>query len=240
MFIAIMSDERQAGKLHALPNLEARIVCANTLATIADHKWRPDRTGQLVDSDSGIQQALAHVADVQAEWLEAHSETQKDNVRARDLLARDQLTAKLEEANWDRDLHPEIWNFAEHKIFDTNAGISQADARLIFYRQGLEGFDIVIESMPVSDTWLEDSKINSKAINIGKQFEKLLEYSGNITKSISGTKGKTVYNINFHEVTPQLIEQADKLYLKALNIGEAEIDLTIDELYKLRSNSNWR
>lgn len=501
MFIAIMSDERQAGKLHALPNLEARIVCANTLATIADHKWRPDRTGQLVDSDSGIQQALTHVADVQAEWLEAHSETQKDNVRARDRLARDQLTAKLEEANWDRDLHSEIWNFAEHKIFDTNAGISQADARLIFYRQGLEGFDIVIgnppyvdvsardplrdelagksyatgkggdlynffcetaltlvkpqggvvclvvphslsfakaqtttrqlfetssseiwlrhqdnrpdqtfgespvessenrqrttiitaltgdalpaiwtsgmarwvsaereayfksrnfiltpdtffkddpenlikelacqwprlpserisylvaemrhqktifrdlctpaakwkigfpntaynfisilpaaklnrienlvsvdnhhsrwlamavfnnhlfyawwriwsdafnltkyqiESMPIPDAWLEDSKMNSEAKNIGRQLEKLLEHSENITQRSSGTKGNRFQNINFHIVAPQLIEQADKLYLKALNIDETEIDLMLDELYKLRSTSNWR
>lgn len=94
--------------------------------------------------------------------------------------------------------------------------------------------------MPVPDAWLEDSKINSKAINIGKQFEKLLEYPENITKSISGTKGKTVYNINFHEVAPELIEQADKLYLKPLNIDETEIDLMLDELYKLRSNSNWR
>lgn len=146
--IAIMSDERSQQKLNALPNLEARIVCADTLATIADSSWRPDRTGQLVDSDAGIQKAIAAVSDTQEEWLEAHTETQKQNVQTKDRQARDTLKAKLEEANWSRKLHPEIWNFAEHKIFDTDAGVSKADARLIFYRQGLEGFDIVIGNPP--------------------------------------------------------------------------------------------
>lgn len=146
--IAIMSDERSSEKLNALPNLEARIICADTLATIADPEWRPDSTGQLVDIDTGIQKALADVSNTQEEWLEAHTEKQKANIQTKDRQARDTLKAKLEEANWDRKLYPEIWNFAEHKIFDTDAGISKADARLVFYRQGLEGFDIVIGNPP--------------------------------------------------------------------------------------------
>ena len=498
-FIAIMSDERNHGNLNALPNLEARIVCADTLATIADPGWRPDRTGQLVDSDPDIEKALADVAATQEEWLEAHTEMQKANVQTKDQLARDTLTAELEAANWDRDIYPEIWNFAKHKIFDTDAGISKADARLIFYRQGLEGFDIVIgnppyvkaedidkeklaeksyttgkggdlynffcetaltlvkpqggavclvvphslsfaekqtatrqlfeaasseiwlrhqdnrpdrtfgeshvknsenrqrttiitaltgdtlqeirtsgmarwlsaereayfksrnlvltpdafresgtanlikkldcqwprlpskkvtyliaemcqqktifkdlcvpaskwkigfpntvynfisvlpaaklgriesvlsvdnchsfslamavfnshlfyawwriwsdafnlrkyqiESMPIPDAWLQDSKINSEAKNIGNMLQKLLDSPDNITESKSGSKGKLIYNINFHEVDPNLIEQTDRLYLKALKIESAEADSMLEELRKLRSNSNWR
>lgn len=482
-------------------------------------KWAEDKQDSLPKDSKGGEAVLRHLIRVVfawilkenklcnpdifeewfAKWLEAHTEKQKANVQTKDRQARDTLKAKLEEASWDRKLYPEIWNFAEHKIFDTDAGISKADARLVFYRQGLAGFDIVIgnppyvkaakpqkkelekksyitgeggdlynfccetaltlakpqggvvclvvphslsfakaqtttrqlfetasseiwlrhqdnrpdqtfgespvessenrqrttiitaltgdalpeiwtsgmarwasaereayfksrrfiltpetfsgnnakdlikglacqwprlpsekisylvaemrqqktifkdlptqvakwkigfpktaynfisilpaaklnrieklvsvdnyhsrwlamavfnnhlfyawwriwsdafnltkyqiESMPIPDAWLEDSKINSKAINIGKQFEKLLEYPENITKSISGTKGKTVYNINFHEVAPELVEQADRLYLKALKIESAEADLMLDELRKLRSESNWR
>lgn len=169
IFIAIMSEERNYTNLKALPNLEARIVCADTLATIADSSWRPDRTGQLVDSDTDIQKAIVDVADTQEEWLEAHTETQKNNVQAKDRLARDTLKAKLNEASWDRKLHPEIWNFAEHKIFDTDAGISKADARLIFYLKGLEGFDIVIGNPPyvkAEDT--DKEKLARKNYTTGK------------------------------------------------------------------------
>ena len=171
IFIAIMSEERNYITLKALPNLEARIVCADTLATIADSSWRPDRTGQLVDSDTDIQKAIADVADTQEEWLEAHTETQKNNVRAKDRLSRDALKAKLDEARWDRKFHPEIWNFAEHKIFDTDAGISKADARLIFFRQGLEGFDIVIGNppyIPVRDSNPLKNELASKSYATGK------------------------------------------------------------------------
>ena len=494
--IAIMSDERSHKKLNALPNLEARIVCADTLATIADPKWRPDSTGQLVDGDAGIQKALADVSNTQEEWLKAHTEIQKENIQIKDRQARDTLKAKLNEANWDRKFHSEIWNFAEHKIFDTDAGISKADARLIFYRQGLEGFDIVIgnppyvkatkpqkkelakkgyttgeggdlynyfcetaltlakpqggvvclivplsisfditqkatrqmfeakcseirlrhqdnrpdqtfgkspvrnpenlqrttiitaiavekkpkiwtsgtarwlsaeresylktrnlvqipeafiggnaknlparlscqwprltsdkvcqiivemfkqtrtindlvdekssfrvafpatagyfiscipevdmqrseslysltdkkscwlamaafnshlfymwwrvwgdafhltkyqiESMPIPNKWIENAKINTEAQNIGKKLEEILNDPTNI-QTIK--KGDVFYNINFHEAAPELIEQADRLYLKALKVKSAEMKLILDELHKLRSNSNWQ
>ena len=97
-----------------------------------------------------------------------------------------------------------------------------------------------IESMPIPDMWIDDTKMNTEAQNIGKQLEELLGDPKNITSQVSGTKGRIVENIDYHSSAPELIEQADRLYLKALNIDDKEANLMLNELHKLRSNSNWQ
>ena len=98
----------------------------------------------------------------------------------------------------------------------------------------------LIESMPIPDLWFDDQQIKTEAQHIGKQLEQLLDHSDNITRNRTGTKSKEFENINYHDTAPALIEQADRLYLKALNITDREAELTLTELHKMRSNSNWK
>ena len=178
MFIAIMSNEKHlADTLPPLPNLEARIVCADTLQTVADRDWRPVHTGSLVDSDTDMQQALENAAKVHQEWLGAHTETQKQNVRHRNEVTRNKLVEKLNDASWGEETHPEIWEFAKHKIFDLNSPPSKADARLIFWQQGLKGFDILIGNPPYVRTSNDQKKqlkakkyVTSKGGNLYNHF----------------------------------------------------------------------
>ena len=98
----------------------------------------------------------------------------------------------------------------------------------------------LIESMPIPDLWLEDQQIKTEAQHIGKQLEQFLDNSDNITQNRTGTKSKEFENINYHDTASALIEQADKLYFKALNITGKEAESTLIELHKMRSNSNWK
>ena len=51
LFIAITAARRNSPTDEPLPNLEARIVCADTLETVANPDWRPDRPGQFDTAD---------------------------------------------------------------------------------------------------------------------------------------------------------------------------------------------
>lgn len=222
MFIAIMSNEKHlADHLSPLPNLEARIVCADTLQTVADRDWRPVHTGSLVDSDTDIQQALENAAKVHQEWLEAHTETQKQNVRHRNEITRRQLVEKLNDASWGEETHPEMWEFAKHEIFDPNPPPSKADARLIFWQQGLNGFDILIGNPPYVGT--------------GNDQKKQLKAKKYVT-----SRGGNLYN-HFCETALTLAKKAGGVVelIVPHSLSFADMQTPTRELFEMHSTKIW-
>ncbi len=151
LYIALKAADRESGKSGPLPNLDAPIVCADTLETSADPNWRPDSTGQLDTADPKLREALLAVAENRARWLDAHSEEEKQDVLATDRDLRERLQELLKEI---RALATEeLLNFASAPILPPpsrpNAESSaRADARLLFYEERWRGFDIVIGNPP--------------------------------------------------------------------------------------------
>ena len=146
LFIAISAARRNSPSNAPLPNLEARIVCADTLATVADPDWRPDRPGQLADAAPELMETLTSTAENRAQWYGAHTEENKQALLQRDAALRNELKVLLQQR---RDLaSPELVQFAESPIYDANPKASLADARLLFYESPWRGFDIVIGNPP--------------------------------------------------------------------------------------------
>ena len=146
LFIAIMAAERGLDETPPLPNLEGRIVCADTLATVARPEWRPENTGGLADADPEIRAALTGLADVRRQWLNAHTEADKAAARTRDAAARQRLTEVLERTGHAD--HPEMGPFARHQLLDPAAPAVATDVRLLFYHPQWRGFDVVIGNPP--------------------------------------------------------------------------------------------
>ena len=148
LFIAITAANRPAPgsePINApLPNLEARIVCADTLATVADPQWRPDQPGRLDTADPQLIAALTAVAENRAQWFDAHTEDRKQELLTADQERRDRLTQLLSGMG---DLAtPELTKFAETPLY--NPTPAQTDARLLFYENPWRGFDVVIGNPP--------------------------------------------------------------------------------------------
>ena len=130
-----------------LPNLEARIVCADTLATVADPQWRPDQPGRLDTADPELIAALTAVAENRAQWFDAHTEARKQELLTADQERRDRLAQLLSGMG---DLAtPELTKFAETPLY--NPTPAQTDARLLFYENPWRGFDVVIGNPPYTD-----------------------------------------------------------------------------------------
>ena len=185
LFIAILSAERGRLGTRPLPNLEGRIVCANTLDTIADPRWRPEMTGELLDINLEIKTALTRLASIRREWLDAHTEIQKQTVRARDSLARSLLINILEETgNAD---HREMSGFANHLLLEPGAGPASTDARLLFYDPNWRGFDVVIGNPPYQNV----DSIERERFRLRKRY--------------TTTKGGNLYNL-FCEVALTLVK----------------------------------
>ncbi len=145
LFIAIMAAERNHPETQPLPNLEGRIVCADTLATVANPDWRPAMTGGLEDTDAQIRDALTELANVRRHWRDAHTEAEKTAIRAADADARAQLSEVLEQTgNSD---HPELSAFASHKLLEPGPAVA-TDARLLFYSPLWNGFGVVVGNPP--------------------------------------------------------------------------------------------
>ena len=146
LFIAITAARRLSPGKEPLPNLEARIVCADTLATVADPNWRPERPGQLTDAAPELMAALTLTAENRARWFDAHTEEDKQELLQKDNELRNQLRILLQQR---ADLaSPELVEFAESPIYDGSPRPSRADARLLFFENDWRGFDIVIGNPP--------------------------------------------------------------------------------------------
>ena len=148
LFIAIMAAERElppGQTRRPLPNLEARIVCADTLATDARPEWRPARTGNLLGEVAPVKSALTALAEVRRRWLSAQTEEDKSRVREDDAAARQRLLDALEQSGNGDD--PELREFASKPLLELTRPIN-ADARLLFYDPDWDGFDIIIGNPP--------------------------------------------------------------------------------------------
>ena len=146
LFIAITAARRNAPGKEPLPNLEARIVCADTLATVADPQWRPDQPGRLDTADQELIAALTAVAENRARWFDAHTEEAKQELLAQDKELRDRLSLLLQRKG--ELASPELVSFAATPLFSINPTPAQTDARLLFYETPWRGFDVVISNPP--------------------------------------------------------------------------------------------
>ena len=145
LFIALKAADRKANRDAPLPNLEARIVCADTLGTVADPDWRPSRSGRL--ADPGLMDALRTVADARASWLDAHTEEEKQVVLQAHGEAGERLSGLLRENG--PLISQELIEFAERTpLFHANPLPSKADPRLLFHEEPWRGFDVVIGNPP--------------------------------------------------------------------------------------------
>ena len=195
LFIAIMASERNRSETQPLPNLEGRIVCADTLATIANPDWRPSMTGGLEDTDAQIRDALTELAQVRYRWRDAHTETEKTAIRADDTAAREQLLDALEQTgNSD---HPELSAFAGHKLLEPGPAVA-TDARLLFYNPAWNGFDVVIGNPPYEGIAKGQTARERNALK--------RQLSGR--KQYTTVDGGDLYNL-FCEIALTLVKQRD-------------------------------
>ena len=145
LFIALKAADRKANRNAPLPNLEARVVCADTLGTVADPEWRPSRSGQL--ADPGLMGALRTVADARGSWIDAHTEEEKQTVLQAHGEASERLSRLLRENG--PLVSPELAEFAERTpLFHANPFPSKTDPRLLFHEDPWSGFDVVIGNPP--------------------------------------------------------------------------------------------
>jgi len=157
LFIAIIAAEdgaADASEYPPLPNLEARIVCADTLATVADPQWSPfgqngagrplSNTAELTVETAEVSRALAAVAAIREKWQSAHNESDKRAIRRQDQDARKALRDVLKGGF----ANPETIEFANHALLDPDAPHAETDPRLLFYNPERRGFDVVIGNPP--------------------------------------------------------------------------------------------
>ena len=171
LFIAITSARRTTPSNDPLPNLEARIVCADTLATVADPEWRPDRPGRLADADPDLMDALVATAENRARWYDAHTEEDKQETLQRDSTLRTKLQVLLQQR---RSLaSPELVQFAKSPIYDSNPEPSKSDARLLFYEEDWRGFDIVIGNPPYEKVSKSVNAAGRKRLAGAKRYKTL-------------------------------------------------------------------
>ncbi len=148
LFIAIKSAERALSSQEPLPNLEARVICADTLETVANPNWQPSRPASLGDSDPEFVMSLAELAENRRRWFDAHHENDKAVVRRIDAELRQKLTSHLTENGNESITSPELRGFVEYQLLSAGAEHAKTDPRLLFYEPEFNGFDIVIGNPP--------------------------------------------------------------------------------------------
>ena len=161
LFIAITAARKSAPSDAPLPNLEARIVCADTLKTVASHEWRPGQPGRLDTADPELVAALTAVAENRALWFDAYTEDAKQELLRRDDELRGALQLLLRRNG--ELASPELVQFAESHIVEATPAPSGADARLLFYENPWRGFDVVIGNPPYEalNKSLSDERIDA-------------------------------------------------------------------------------
>ena len=146
LFIAITASRKATSAndmppdSEPLPNLEAVIVCADTLETIAD----PESLRSLDMVDPQVDAAVKRIAEIRAQWFDVHSESDKLHVQNQDTESRAHLEQLLRQngALTSREMR----TLARSKLLSNNP--AKTDARLLFYESPWRGFDIVIGNPP--------------------------------------------------------------------------------------------
>ena len=146
LFIAIVWARKDSvGPLtvedEALPNLEAVIICADTLETVADHEWR---LAQLDMADADIGEAIAEIGANRVSWFDAHMESEKRELQNKDKELRALLEGLLQGKG--ELASAELRQFASTDLLSHEP--ARTDARLLFYESPWRGFDVVIGNPP--------------------------------------------------------------------------------------------
>ena len=146
LFIAIAASRKALlGALseedEVLPNLEAVIVCADTLETVADPEWR---SAQLDMADPGIAEVVKEIGKNRAQWFAVHEDKQKNELLQTDTDLRARLEILLQGKG--ELASAELRAFAQAELISTKP--AKTDARLLFYESPWRGFDIVIGNPP--------------------------------------------------------------------------------------------
>ena len=142
LFIAIIAQEdSEHTSQPPLPNLEGRIICADTLATNPNTLSRGNTLGH---DNPKVSKALNHRARIISRWLSAHAEDEKEQIKAEDSQARKELKS----AAGKNPLFQEISQFADAELLNPNAAPVRIDPRILFYDDNWRGFDIVIGNPP--------------------------------------------------------------------------------------------
>ena len=142
------SDHIEGTPVHhpPLPNLEARVVCADTLATTPDPVWSPFTPNQLDGADAKVRSILSKLAVLRSTWYDAHAEEAKTQILAEDAEVRDELSAVLR--NKGGIASPDLLALADADLLMSNQTPAAIDPRLLFYAEGRDGFDVVIGNPP--------------------------------------------------------------------------------------------
>ena len=159
LFVALQSAPG-ADEDEPLPNLEARIVCADTLHTHPVPAYDPfvrglGRQMDLVAAGRPpeLSAALRRLAAVREQWPDDHTEAAKDHRRTEDRDAREHLRRVLEQ--FDEYLaggaKEELYELADHPMLEPRYDApARVDPRLLFAQdeEDWPGFDIVIGNPP--------------------------------------------------------------------------------------------
>ena len=197
MFIAIMAADSPGifgRNSPPLPNLEARIICADTLATVADPNWTPFEYGSFQTTMDEVNACLLRVAQIRTQWLTTHDEKTKQELRTKDLEARRELRRAIH----GNMTSMETQNFADHALLEPDAPPANTDPRLLFYNDDMHGFDIVIGNPPYESIYkdLRPGPYASKERK--KELTRETKARRNhlaVNKGYKTTRGKDLYNL---------------------------------------------
>ena len=228
LFIAIMAAERNAASLRPLPNLEGRIVCADTLATFAIPTWHSEITTDLAGTSPELLDALQDRAGVMQVWRNAHTESEKSTLIAQDDAIRQRMLAELT-VSGNRD-HPQLMPFARHRLLSTDAEPVSTDARLLFYRPDWTGFDIVIGNPPYEAIGKDKTAVERQSIKA--RMRDALHYQT--------TSGGNLYDL-FCEVSLTLVKPAGGVVtlIVPLSIAFGRSHFDTRQVFERRSKSIW-
>ncbi len=158
LFIALQHAERNVTDPAPLPNLEARIVCADTLFTHPAEGYDPFAPASaetLASADpwtrTVLENALQNIAEVRQQWPNAHSEGTKRSRRSEDRVAREELRKHLDDTFLSSDALAELQALADHPLLElAHDEAASIDPRLLFAQAegNWQGFDVVIGNPP--------------------------------------------------------------------------------------------
>ena len=169
-FISLTVEQQPSGDaasnygIRPLPNLETRMVAANTLIGIAQPK-------QMVLGEPAIQRHMTELAHIRELHFNTGTRTEKLRLRERDAISRAGLAHTLEQEGYG---HSEAQKVADWDPYSQNAAADWFDPQWMF---GVAAFDVVIGNPPYVRADFQDArhKAARQAIRDSEDYETLWE-----------------------------------------------------------------
>ena len=242
LFIAIKANEKDLVQNVPLPNLEARIICADTLETIAHSGWRPESAGGLEVSIPGLMSTLTALAQNRSQWFDAHTEDDKTKLRESDQALRSDFQALLKNAG--AFASRELKGFADFPLFHPHPKPALTDSRLLFYESPWRGFDIVIGNPPYEKlpkeqyAYLSDNKLY-RTTNVGNIYTLFCETALALAKPDGVITMIVPFSISFGQKQQSLRDIFDR-YCQSINLRHYDNrpDTTFNASPTVKSHEN--